>query len=216
MVLGNRGMSGPKSVRVLLVEDHPVVRLGLHQLMEREGHEVCGEAATFAEAEAALRAGAPELVVIDLCLGPESGMELLQNLALKHPTLVLLVYSGLEDAIHIERALAAGARGYVTKGESFAVLGAAIRECLAGECYLSPKVRRSLLQSPYVRELLASLSPQELDVYRLLGQGVATREIAARMDLSPRTVESYLARIQIKLGLTGMKELKKQATEKPV
>jgi len=216
MVQRNGWMSGAKSVRVLLVEDHPVVRLGLHQLMEREGHQVCGEAATSAEAVAGITAGAPDLVVIDLCLGPENGMELLQNLALKHPALVFLVYSGLEDAVHIERALAAGARGYVTKGESFAVLGAAIRVCLAGQRYLSPKARGSLQQSPYVRELLESLSPQELDVYRLLGQGAATREIAARMDLSPRTVESYFARIQIKLGLTGMKELKRQATDKPV
>ena len=104
----------------------------------------------------------------------------------------------------------------VAKSETYDLLGQAIRECWAGRRYLSPIGRRVLLKSPYVRELLATLSSRELNVYKLLGQGVSTAEIAARMELSPRTVESYYARIQIKLGLNGMKELRNQAAAKPV
>jgi len=155
-------------------------------------------------------------VTIDLVLGREDGLDLVRQLAVRKPAIPSLVYSGFEDAAHIERSLAASASGYMTKGEAFDILGTAIRECVAGHRFLSPKAKQILQKSPFVREILAALSDKKQDVYALLGRGVATCEIASRLDLSPRTVESYYARIQIKLGLGGMKELREYAVAKPI
>jgi DNA-binding NarL/FixJ family response regulator len=203
-------------IRVFIVEDHPVLRLGLRHVLEHEGIQLCGEAGSIDEAIQGIEEVTSDLVMIDLSLGGEDGIELVQQLIKKNPAYLILVYSAFEDATHIERALRAGAIAYVTKAETHDLLGHAIRECIAERGYLSPKSKRSLLNSPYVRELLSTLSIQEQQVYKLLSQGVSTIEMASRLDLSPRTVESYFARIQIKLGLSGMKELRKQAVAKPI
>jgi len=209
-------MSEPRTIRVLIVEDHPVVRLGLRHVMEREGLEVCAEAGSI---EAALRGPAlasADLVTIDLSLGGEDGLDLVRRLTRDRPQLPVLVYSMFEDAAHIDRALRAGAKGYLTKGETFEVLAGAIRACLAGIRYLSPIAERSWIASAEARKGLEVLSAQEQQVYALLGQGLSTADIAEEIEVSPRTVESYFARIQIKLGLAGMKELRQQAIANPI
>jgi len=208
--------SGPEPIRVVLVEDHPVLRLGLRRILDHDGIQVCGEADSIATGIQAVATHRPDLALVDLALGQEDGAELVRQLAKGNPDLRILVYSGFQDATHVERSLQAGAMAYVTKGETYDLLALAIRECAAGRRYLSPIAKRLLLDSPYVGELLTTLSLKEQQVYKLLGQGVSTSEIAAQMDLSPRTVETYFARIQIKLGLSGMRELKQQVVAKPI
>jgi DNA-binding NarL/FixJ family response regulator len=208
-------VSESRTIRVLIVEDHPVVRLGLRHVMEHEGLEV----ADVGSIDAALRAPAlasADLVTIDLSLGGEDGLDLVRRLKRERPSLPVLVYSMFEDAAHIDRALRAGAKGYLTKGETFEVLEGAIRACLAGIRYLSPIAERNWIDSAEARRGLDVLSAQEQQVYALLGQGLSTSDIAEEMGVSPRTVESYFARIQVKLGLAGMKELRQQAIANPI
>ena len=205
------GPDRPAPLRVLLVEDHPAVRQGLRLLLEDEGIQVCAEADHGAAAMLGAAREAPDLAVIDLALGDEDGLELLARFRRERPGLVLLVYSMFEDAEHVAQALAAGALGYVTKREAAEVLAQAIRECAAGRRFLSPRVASARGQGRAPAGLLGTLSVQERQVYQLLGQGFSTSAIAARMDLSPRTVESYFARIQGKLDLEGMHALRRHA-----
>jgi len=209
-------MNGPAIIRVLIADDHPVLRLGLRLVLEDAGFQVCDEVDSIQAARQAIARCPPDLAVVDLALGSDNGVELIGLLAREQPALPVLVYSAFGDASHMEQALRAGARAYVVKGEPCALIGEAVRECLAGRRFLSPKTARMLNEAPHVGTLLESLSSQELQVYRYLGQGVSPAEIASRMDLSPRTVESYFARIQIKLGVLGMKELRARAAANPV
>ncbi len=126
-------------VRVFMLEDHAGVRQGFHLLLEQEGIEICGEAENLAAARQGIRLGAPDLVMVDLSLGKEDGMDLLHEFSQSEPGLPLLVVSMHEDAMHVNRALQAGAKGYVTKRETANLLGHAIRECLAGRKYVSPR-----------------------------------------------------------------------------
>lgn len=197
-------------IRMLMVEDHPAVRQGLRLLLEQESIQVCAEADSIETAIQSTAHCDPDLVMVDLHLGDEDGLELVRRLALEKPGLPLLVYSMFEDFAHVERALRAGAGAYVTKREAPHVLAHAIRECTAGRFYLSPRIEQKRA------EPADALSLQEQQVFDLLGQGLNTAAIAARMDLSPRTVESYYARIQTKLDLPGMKELRQQAIAKRV
>ncbi len=205
-----------RTIRVLIVEDHPIVRLGLRHVLEHEGMQVCGEVHSIDGAIQSVALTGPDLVTIDLSLGGEDGLDLVRRLTRDRPGLPILVYSMFEDAAHIEWALSAGARGYITKRETFDVLPQAIRSCLEGSRYLSPISERSWLNSAEIRHALEGLSAQEQQVYILLGQGFSNAAIADGMHVSPRTVESYMARIQVKLGLTGMKELRQQAVANPI
>ncbi len=198
-------------VRVYMVEDHPAVRQGIRLLLELDSIQICGEAEDIATALGEIPALAPSLVMIDLSLGEESGLDLLRELLQRSPELPALVYSMFEDSQHIRRALSAGAQAYVTKRETSEVLVGAIRECLAGHTYLSPRASRSLAQAPDPEGSLEAISLQEQQVLELLGQRFSTRAIAARLDLSPRTVETYYGRMLAKLHLRGMKELRNLA-----
>lgn len=209
-------MSEPRTIRVLIVEDHPVVRLGLRHVLEHEGLEVCGEAGCIDDALRGAALASADLVTIDLSLGGEDGLKLVRRLSRERPRLPVLVYSMFEDAAHIDRALRAGAQGYLTKGETFEEMAGAIRACLAGIRYLSPIAERNWIDSAEARKGLEGLSAQEQQVYAMLGQGLSNSGIAEAMEVSPRTVESYCARIQIKLGLAGMKELRQQAVDNPI
>jgi len=205
-------MTGPASIRVLIVDDHPAVRQGLGLLLGPEGITVCAEADERAEALSRLEECRPDLVLVDLSLGDEDGVVLLADL---HERAVpTLVYSMYEDGRHVESAFAAGALGYVTKRELRQVLVQAIREVAAGRRFVSPKAALALADriaegqtdAPY-----GELSNQERLVYRFLGEGESTSGIAATMNISTRTVESYYARILVKLGLGGMRELRRNA-----
>jgi DNA-binding NarL/FixJ family response regulator len=200
-------MTGP--VRVLLVDDHPAVRQGLRLVLEHQGMAVCGEAAGPERALALAAQADAQLVIVDLSLGQENGLHLLADLTRRHPRLQTLVYSMHEDPGHIRRALRAGARGYQGKGEAIELLVQGLREVLAGRIYLSPRIAQALARAEASGS--ESLSRKEQDIYGLLGQGLPTAAIAARLDLSPRTVETYFARMQAKLRLAGTRELRQQA-----
>ncbi|MBI4776392.1 MAG: response regulator transcription factor [Deltaproteobacteria bacterium] len=210
--MDNDRENSSKPLRVLIVDDHPAVRQGLGLLLGTEGITVCAEAGGCAEALARVDEHQPDVVLVDLSLGDEDGFALLEDL--RERALPSLVYSMHEDGRRIVSAFSAGALGYVTKREVHGVLALAIREVAAGRRFVSPRAAVALAQqaiSGQTDEVYGELSRQEKKVYRLLGQGETTKQIAAAMDISTRTVESYCARILVKLGLEGMSELRRHA-----
>lgn len=199
-------------IRILLVDDHPAIREGLALLLATEGIDVCATASTSAEALVHAEELHPDLALVDLSLGNEDGLLLVADL---HARVVpVLVYSMHEDARHVEGAFTAGALGYVSKRELYAVLVDAIREVMAGRRFVSAYAAIALTDhfawSP-AQGPDRELSDQEHRVYRLISQGNGTQAIADTMGISTRTVESYYARILVKLGLTSMRELRHQA-----
>jgi DNA-binding NarL/FixJ family response regulator len=203
------------------VDDHPVTREGLARLINQEsGLAVCGEADTPARALSGIAARQPDLAVVDVSLAAGAcGLELIKDLAARHPRLKTLVLSTHDENLYAERALRAGARGYVMKQEPTAQVMLAIRKVLNGEVYLSPAMSGRLLRkltgsriAPLASEI-ERLSDRELEVYRLLGQGRGTRQIAADLHLSISTVETYRTHIKEKLGLNSAPELVRHAVE---
>ena len=198
-------MNGPERPRFFLVDDHPLVRAALAQMLAGAGFVPVGQAGTPAEALAHPALAASRLAVVDLSLGEASGFDLIRKLRARG--LAVLVYSMHEGPNAIRRALDAGAGGYVTKREAAESLAAAIRAVLAGGRYLSPRAEAALQElTP-----LAGLSGQQQQIYRRLGQGAANEDIARQLGISVRTLESYCVRIMDKLGVQGIKELRRRA-----
>ena len=202
--------------RVLLVDDHPVVRQGLAGLLQDEGFEVVGAVATRRDALDLLARAPTDVAVIDLTLESGSGLEVLADLQQRFPDVLAVIYSVHEDGDHVRRAFAAGAMGFVTKREDPEVLVRCLRQIHAGDRFLSPRASRAMADAlaaglPVMAD--DALSPQELQVYGFTGRGLATQEIAERMGLSVRTVETYYSRIQAKLNLAGRRELRQHATD---
>lgn len=200
------------SIRVCIVDDHPSVRQGLVLLLAQEGILICAEAGCCAEALACAEAHEPDVALVDLSLGDEDGLSLVETLHQRGTS--CLVYSMYEDGQHVEDAFAAGALGYVTKREVHQVLMQAIGEVAAGRRFVSPRAAVALANQAagmHASSDLGGLSNQEQQVYRLLGEGETTKDIATAMSISPRTVESYYARILIKLDLGGVRELRRHA-----
>ncbi len=207
--------------RIFLVEDHPVTREGLADFINQMADlEVCGEATTVSQALLAIEAQKPDLVVIDLSLANGSnGLELIKDLAARDGRLRMLVLSGHDEILYAERALRAGAKGYVMKQEPTMQVMEAIRKILRGETYLSKAMKERMLHrltgeksAPLASEI-EQLSDRELEVYRLLGQGRGTRQIAAALHLSISTVETYRTNIKQKLRLNSAPELVRHAVE---
>lgn len=201
-------------IRILVVDDHPAVREGLSLLVSSEGMNVCAEAGRRDEALALAAERRPNLAVVDISLDGENGLLLVAGLKVRG--VPVLVYSMHGDAEHVEDAFNAGALGYVTKSEFRGVLVEAIREVAAGHRFLSPKAGLALadrLHGLQPDSTLKRLSEKEQQVYRLIGRGDGTQEIAAAMHLSTHTVESYFTRIRLKFGLDGMHELRHHAIE---
>ena len=206
--------------RVLVVDDHPIIRQGLALLIDREPDLlVCGEAE---EAHAVTKLIAmlhPDLLMLDISLGGQDGLELLKQIRARDARLPILVLSMHDESIYAERALRAGANGYIMKQEATELVLTAIRRILDGQVYVPERVASKMLRQ-YARGLtagqptpLASLSDRELEVFRLIGEGGSTREIAAALNLSVKTVESYQAHIKDKLGLRNARELQHHAIE---
>lgn len=198
-------MSGPDQLRLFLVDDHPLVRTALAQLLAGAGFDPAGQAGTSAEALAHPALAASHLAVVDLALGEEGGIDLIRKLRARGQA--VLVYSMHEESHVIRRALEAGAGGYVTKREAAESLATAIRAVLAGARYLSPRAEAALQELTPVD----GLSGQQQQIYRLLGQGAANEDIARQLGISVRTLESYCVRIMDKLGVQGVKELRRGA-----
>jgi DNA-binding NarL/FixJ family response regulator len=202
--------------RIFLIDDHPAVREGLKLLLAQEDHVVCGEAAGSVEILERIGPSRAELVLLDISLGEEDGLECIAEL--RKRGVVVLVYSMHEDAGTINKAFAAGAAGYVSKREQPETLLAAVSDVLKGDRHISPRTAQSLanraLSSPPEAGREALLSEREKQILHRLGRGESNAEIAAAMAIGVRTVETYYARIIEKLGLDGMKALRRYALRK--
>jgi DNA-binding NarL/FixJ family response regulator len=206
---------------VLLVDDHPLLRQGLARLIDQAPDlAVCGEAEDAAGALEMVRTLRPDVAVVDMTLRDRKGVELVKELAAAHRGLKMLVLSMHDESLHAERALQAGARGYVMKQEAPHLVLAALRKVLAGEIYLSERMNARVLQrlvgGPKADDAappspVEVLSGRELEIYALLGQGLATREIASRLGVGVKTVDTYRERIKDKLKLRTAAELLRSA-----
>jgi DNA-binding NarL/FixJ family response regulator len=205
---------------VFLVDDHPIVRHGLTQLINREPDlMVCGESEDGSKALTAVRTAKPDVVVVDLTLKRSSGFSLIKNLHAFDPQLSILVLSIHQESLYAERCLRVGAKGYLMKEEAMENVLLAIRRVLAGQVYLSEEMQEKMFRSSGKRSetVIASplerLSDRELEVFRLHGQGVGTRQVAKQLNLSLSTVYSHRARIKVKLGAYSGTELLQQAVK---
>ncbi|NCD33975.1 MAG: response regulator transcription factor [Spartobacteria bacterium] len=190
---------------IFLVDDHPLVRDGLVHLLSAAGYFVAGQAGGIREARSHPALTASDLVIVDLSLEKEDGLELLKQL--RHSGQRMIVLSMHESSSIIRRALEAGAVGYVTKREAATSLIEAVETILQGGQYLSSRAEAALRE----QEPIDDLTGQQRRLYKLLGQGFSNEEIAHEMNISIRTIESYCVRIMNKLNLQSMKELRQQA-----
>lgn len=204
--------------KVLIVDDHPAAREGLAvRIASQADMEVCGEAADMAEALELLDELQPEVVIVDIQLKNSDGLELVRRIKARNDAIGILVWSVYPDRIYAERALNAGALGYINKEHTTGRIVAAIRRVREGHIYLSEEMAQHLLsrtvggnqslrQSP-----IESLSDRELEVFRHIGDGQTTSEIASQLHISPHTVETHRQRIKEKLGLESAAELTQAA-----
>lgn len=204
--------------KVVLVDDHPIVREGLAQVIaQKPDLTVCGEADNAADALGVIEATRPDVVVVDLALKDRSGLELIKDIAIRFPKLAVIVLSMRSESLYAERALRAGAQGYVTKEEDTARVIEGIRKVLDGEVYLSDAMAGKVLKTlfPGRREPRGlptdRLSDRELEVLEMIGKGRSTSEIAGALHVSVKTVETYRERIKDKLNLADAGELLRYA-----
>ncbi len=203
--------------RVFLVDDHPLVREGLSNLINHQDDlTVCGEAEDSGGATAGMEKTRPDVALIDISLKNESGLELVKNLESKFPNVALIVLSMHDEALYAERALRAGARGYVMKRETTKSMLTAIRRVLDGDTYVSDRVvnlmaRRMSSRKAATKSPVERLSDRELEIFRLLGQGRTTSQIAEDLRLSLKTVQAYCARAKEKFGVGSLTELLRAA-----
>jgi len=217
----SRSNSKPK-VTVLLVDDHPIVRRGIAEVINAEPDlTVCGEASTMQEAMAAAATMKPGLVIVDVSLSGNNGIELMKNLSSRWDSLPILAYSMHDETIYAERALRAGAKGYVSKQSPPETLLEAIRVVLKGKIHLSEAMSDRLLgkmvgaggSATVTASPIDKLSDRELEVLELLGGGSSTSQIADKLCLSVKTIETYREHLKHKLSLGSGQELLRYAIE---
>ncbi|MBA7523653.1 Oxygen regulatory protein NreC [subsurface metagenome] len=205
---------------IIIVEDHPVLREGLKKIINHEEDlSIIGEAWDVRSAWAAIKAKKPDLVIIDISLGESNGLELIKELKVHYEELPILVLSMHDEILFAERAIQAGAKGYITKSEQSDVLLAAIRKVLSGKYYVGESIvsrifnrffdcPKNLKKSPIER-----LSNREMEVLQLMGMAKGSRQIAEALYLSIKTVQTYQQRIKDKLGLNNATELIQYASQ---
>ncbi len=205
--------------RILIVDDHPAVREALTiRISSQPGLQVCGEAADVAEALRLASETSPDVAVVDIALKDGNGIDLIKRLKSHGSTVRAIVWSMYSESLYAERALRAGAMGYVNKGQSTGEIIEAIRQVLNDKVYYTPVVRERLLKQALGQTLedrettpINQLSDREVDVFRMLGEGLKTVEIASALHLSVKTVETYRDRIRQKLGLENSVEVARSA-----
>lgn len=212
--------SAEKKNRVLVVDDHPIVRQGLALLINREPDlTVCGEAEDARTAMQSITTTKPDILVVDISLSGPDGLDLLKDIRTRYPDLPVLILSMHDESIYAERALRAGAQGYIMKQEATEKVLVALRRILGNEIYVSERISNRMLQryigSPTEGRpsSIADLTDRELEVFRLIGEGHSTRQIAGQLHISVKTVESYQAHIKEKLSLRSARELVQHAIQ---
>ena len=203
---------------ILIVDDHPIFRMGMRELLnQEEDFSVCAVAENISEARKALREHQPDLAIIDISLSEENGLDLVKEIAAGPCRLPVLVLSLHDESVWAERAIRAGARGYVMKKEASESVISAIRNILDGKIHVSSDMMAHLLDKFQVNPegrgapTVDVLTDRELEVFRLLGSGLATREIASRMNLGIKTIGTYRDRIKQKLCIKNAAELTRRA-----
>lgn len=206
--MGTKLTNAVRKTRVLVVDDHPLVRYALAQLLNNSGDLMCcGEAEGMKAARAAVESLAPDLVLLDLSLGDGDGFDLISEWVRSLPSMKMVVISRHDEAVYAERALRIGADGFITKEESPEGVLTAVRLVMSGKLYLSERiaaqVKRRLDAGLTAKGAggIEALSDRELQVFRMLGEGRNTKEIAAQLGLSPKTIETHRSNLQHKLGL---------------
>ncbi len=204
--------------RIFIVDDHPIMRDGIAQLVNQQPDlEVCGEASSAPEALEALGRVGPDLMLVDISLTGMDGIELIKIVKKRDAALPMLVLSMHAEALYAERAVRAGAKGYVMKHASPETLLQAIRRVLSGKLFLSPEMTEKLLEKAARDGLavdgspVAVLSDREVEIFKLIGQGFKPHRISEELHLSVKTVETYYSRIKQKLGLKDASELLQMA-----
>ena len=204
--------------RIFIVDDHPITRHGLKELLNHEADlMVCGEADSAPEALAGIKSARPNLVLADITMAGKSGLELLKDMRALHPEVPVLVLSMHDENIFAERIMRAGGRGYLMKCAGGAELLIAIRRVLGGEIYLSRKMSAQMLDMLSTRRktgkhpTLGRLTDREFEVFQLMGQGLAAREIGGRLHISSKTVDTHRLHIKDKLEFQSLPELMKHA-----
>lgn len=209
-----------RKTKILLVDDHPATRSGLAAIIaQQEDMAVCGEAEDAHKALEAIPLTKPNIVVVDITLNGANGIELLTHIKARHPKLLCLVYSMHDEAVYAQRALRAGAAGYLMKRSPIDQFIVALRKMLMGEVYLSERLgnrmlntlvsgRASLSGSP-----IEELSDRELEVFNLIGEGYSTRTIAEKLQLSKSIIRAHITHTKEKLDLRGDEEFRRHAIQ---
>jgi len=208
----------PKA-KVLLVDDHPLVREWLAVLINQQADlQVCGETDSAPKALQMIGAVHPDIAIVDISMEGGSGLELIKNIKASYPKVMVIVLSMHDEMLYAERALRAGARGYIMKREATKRVLQAIRCVLGGKLYLSDKMAMMMAEKfvdgrpSTPGSVLERLSDRELEVFQLLGRGYSSRRIAEELHVSVKTVQAFCARIKEKLGLSSATELLREAT----
>ena len=206
--------------RILLVDDHPLFRLGMRMLIEQKSSfEVCAEAENAPQAVELVRQLAPDLAIIDITLRSTNGIELTKSLRAQAPNMRVLVISMHDEEVYAERALRAGAMGYLMKLEAGEKIITAVERIMAGDIYVSDRLKEKMLRcflnqsAEKVVSLADTLSDRELEVLDLIGNGYSTRTIAEQLNLSAKTIDSYREHLKLKLNLKNSGELVRYAVQ---
>jgi DNA-binding NarL/FixJ family response regulator len=205
--------------KILIVDDHPLVREGMAMRISAE-HDlvVCGEAATEDAALALVGETSPDLIIVDISLKSGHGIELIKHVRSRHPTIRMLVVSGFQESLYAERALRAGAMGYLNKQESNEKMIEAIRAGLDGKRYIGPEITRRLtaqaLDGRVANEdVVDQLTDRELEIFRMIGKGLTSGGIASELHLSSHTIDTHRENIKRKLGAKTAAELNRHAVQ---
>jgi DNA-binding NarL/FixJ family response regulator len=219
-VMAKKHCSLSRTSRVLIVEDHPMMRVGLvTQISDTPDLEVCAEAETAREAIAAIETTNPDLAIIDISLKDSHGLDLIKDVQTRFPRVKVLVLSAFEESLYAERALRAGAMGYVNKQQASESILDAIRAVLSGKHFLSREMMQRVVGQAVghagstVGSPVDTLSDRELEVFEWIGKGQTTSAIARKLHLSPHTVDTHRERIKKKLGLANSNELQREAAQ---
>ncbi len=205
-------------MNIIIVEDHPIFRMGMKEMIEHEPDMcVCGEAGDVACALKLIRANKPDLVVVDLSLKDSNGLDLVKEIAEHHKPTLSLVLSMHDEALHAERCILAGAKGYIMKQEASESVVLAIRRIMAGHIHVSPTIMSHILNSfqkqpDSVNESpLKRITDREFEIFQLIGRGMSPKQIAGQLNISVKTIGTYRERIKEKLGLNSAGELVRHA-----
>ncbi|MBU3950675.1 MAG: response regulator transcription factor [Proteobacteria bacterium] len=209
---------GKDSLKILIVEDHPIFRMGMEEMIEHEPDMcVCGHAEEVDHALDLIGVHRPDLVIVDLSLKESNGMDLVREICAHHKPTASLVLSMHDEALHAERCIMAGAKGYIMKQEASESVVTAIRRIMDGHIHVSPKIMSRILNSFQKQPGLVHKSPlsritdRELEIFQLIGQGLSSKQIANQLNISIKTIGTYRERIKEKLNLNNASELVRHA-----